>query len=333
MNQSDLDDLDLLVSQNLESSYDELTRRHKQESKKLLAIATKWKKQASKSDKKTVNKAINDLQVKLSTKQKQEVEIFKSNDLNANEGEKTNVDDGQDDELTPEQLIQLTQDINLNLQAEQPQISSTESGNDTTASTATGGGGGGKKRNRQKERLARRQAQVDQLRLEAQEETKDLVDYRALETQKINGILHTKNLMVHDIIPDGNCLFSSIKDQLMIRHNREIDIQQLREMAGSYIEEHPDDFIPFLVEKSDDQQDLNLPDYCHQLVTTTIWGSDLEIMAYLKIFECPIEIVTMDTANLVFNESAHNPKLYLAFYRHAYGLGEHYNSLRDQDGR
>lgn len=327
MNEGELE-IDFAVTNPLESRYEELVKRHKQESKRLIAVTTKWRKQANKPDKKAVNKTINDVQVKLSTKHKQELELFKSSPLsNVLEQQEQNQLGSEDpDELTPEQLMNLTLGDKPDLASKkispdmQPEVE--PQGESTNGSTTNGG----KKRNRQKERLAKRAAQINQMKLDAQEEAKDLVDYRTLEINKINDLVESKNLTVKDILPDGNCLFNSVKDQLLIRHNKLIEVSELRAMAGEYIQQNADDFTPFLIEKDE----LDLSAYCDKLVNTTLWGSDLEVMAFLKIFDCPIEVVLTDANKLVFNESAQDAKLFLAYYKHSYGLGEHYNSLRDQ---
>lgn len=305
-------DIDFDVKSPLESQKEELVKRQKQESRKLLAASTKWKKQATKHDKKAVNKMVNDLQVKLSTKHKQELELFK--DAPQNDPYEEESQSETPDELTPEMLMLLTmQEPEINAEEKSPPPNS--------------GGSGGKKKNRQKERLARRKAEIDRMKLDAQEEAKDMVDYRTLEITSINHILDTRNLVVKDILPDGNCLFNSIKHQLSIRHDKHVEVSELRAMAAKYILDHPDEFMPFLYENN--EQELSLEDYCHKLTTTTLWGSDLEVLAYLKLYDCPIEVILTDANHLVFNESGPNPKLYLAYYKHSYGLGQHYNSLTD----
>ncbi len=74
----------------------------------------------------------------------------------------------------------------------------------------------------------------------------------------------------------------------------------------------------------------DIADYCKELETTPIWGGDLEILALAKNFNCPISVMMSGRANLVMNEEGSNPELKLVYYKHNYGLGEHYNSLRDK---
>jgi len=275
--------------------------RHKKEVKDLTGKITGMKKQATKSTRKNVMKQIKEMEDELKLRHERELK-----GLNG-EGENS------DEEITPEMLLaQLELEKKESLPVETPSQPTGEK----------------KKRNRQKEKLAKREAEMKRIQEEAREEQADAVDYRGIELQHIEELCKLKKLVQHDIIPDGNCLFSSIADQLKIRQNIETNAQQLRIEASEYIKSHPDDFIPFLF----DEESMSLKDidqYTDKLVNTVMWGGDLEILALSKVFDCPISVMMSGRSELIMNEDGHNAELKLVYYKHVFGLGEHYNSLHD----
>lgn len=291
-----------------EETYDDIIVRHKKEQRDLLAKITGMKKQASKKTRRNVNVQCQELQSDLDNKHQQELKNWNKTEDGGNEDGQ----EGDSEELTPDQLLA---QISISEPTTKEPTDSSPVSKDTKS-----------KRNRQKEKLAKRNAEINRLREEALEETKDSVDYRKIELETMDKLLQMNNLKLFEIIPDGNCLFSSMIDQLKLRHNKTFKIEDLRQQAAVYIKDNKDDFTPFLIEK-DTLLDIN--EYCEKLTTTTMWGSDIEILAFSQLFDCPIEIFLAGSENITFNESGNNTKLILGFYKHSYGLGEHYNSLRD----
>lgn len=168
--------------------------------------------------------------------------------------------------------------------------------------------------------------------LDIQKKDDDLIEsglnnFREQENEKMQSFFYLHNLEVYETKPDGNCLFESIQDQLINRHNIKKNITDLRLIASEYILNNKNDFIPYLFdEKTDSMQDVE--EYCNLLVNATSWGSDLEITSLAKYFDCPI-IIYLEDSSIKINENGINPALKLAYYKHHYSLGEHYNSLRD----
>ncbi|KAI5956517.1 OTU2 [Candida jiufengensis] len=305
-----------------QETHDEILQRHKKENKDLIATVTGLKKQATKKTRKNVLTKCQELEDNLKRKHQEEIAAFENNGEN-------NLT-AADDELTPEQLLaqlSVREEDEISLPSER--ISSSSSNISTTSST------GPKKRNRAKERLAKRQQEIDRIKEEAEKESENSINYRQIEIDSMNKILSNNNLKVFEIQPDGNCLFASIQDQLTKRHQanpNEITIQNLRNISSEYILENRNDFIPFLFdEKTGELKDIE--EYCNELRTTTMWGSDMEILAFGKIFECCIIIHQAGASSININEDTvyddPNPTLHLGYYKHSYGLGEHYNSLVD----
>lgn len=297
--------------------YEELVSLHKAQRKELTNQVTALKKLMTKKNKKTIQNEISQLSSKLNSKLQEEVQEWRSLHPDHGQQPKQEVETDHDaadnaNEITPDDLLKLS----LKDTSNSAIVEVAESSHNTTT-------GQPKKRNRQKERLAKREAKIQQIRDQALAESKDEIDYRSLEITNMNEKLQDRNLILVDIIPDGNCLFNSIKDQLSCKLNIEKSIQELRELAAEYILSHSDDFIPFLFEKSLTSVD----EYCNKLVHETMWGSDIELLAFSNIFDCKIEVFVANAPNVIFNESK-SVNLTIGFYKHSYGLGEHYNSLR-----
>lgn len=294
---------------------DEMIARHKKEVKELTGKTTGMKKQANKNTKKAILKEIKDLEESLKSRQANELAELRSGEGGADtQTTKPAADpENSDDEVTPEKLL-----AKLGLADEPKPVENVETVVDQPK----------KKRNRQKERLAKREAEIKRIKDEAKEEQSHEIDYRGIELRNIQDLCDKQRVKQHDITPDGHCLFSSISDQLKIRHDIDVSVKELRKEAGAYILEHPDDFIPFLFDE-ETMSLKNIDEYVDKIVNTAMWGGDLEILALAKVYDCPISVMMSGRAPLKMNEEGSNPELKLVYYKHAFGLGEHYNSLHD----
>lgn len=61
-----------------------------------------------------------------------------------------------------------------------------------------------------------------------------------------------------------------------------------------------------------------------QMVKTLLFS---QIQVISKIFQCPVFVLQAGTPPLTIGDEFKTPALQLSYHRHAYGLGEHYNSL------
>lgn len=184
------------------------------------------------------------------------------------------------------------------------------------------------KRNRRKEKIAAREAAAKQISEEAAAEAATQPDLRKIELENMESIFKLRGLSQYEVPADGHCLFASIADQLSVRQNINKTVPELRTEAASYIRKHPNDFSPFLFDETTMSM-REIEPYCVELETTAIWGGDLEITAFAQIFDCCITVLINGQSPFVANEEGKNPELKLAYYKHSFGLGEHYNSLRD----
>lgn len=288
---------------------EEILKRHRKEVKDLQNRITGMKKQATKSTRKEVMSKCNSLQEDLALRHKQELESvgnIESNDGNSN-----------DVEVTPEELLKQlelgeenpSQKVEPQTQQQQPK----------------------KRRNRQKEKLAKRQLEIEKMKEEARQEAAKQPNLQKIEDDAINQLCELNNVKPFDIKPDGHCLFASVLDQLKIRHSideAEYDVYKLRSLACQYIRAHSDDFIPYLFDETT-MQLKDIDEYTKQIETTAAWGGEIELLALAKVFDCPISVLMSGRAKHLVNEESNQPELKLVYYKHSYALGEHYNSLHD----
>lgn len=332
---------------------DELLAKHRKEKKDLQNRITGMKKQANKSQRKEVNAKCELLLLDLTEKHQQEINDLNNSqqnsensiisnektDLPSNDGKNT---DSNNNEITPEFLLK-----QLSLENEQNSnniMNNTNNTNNTNDITPK------KRRNRQKERLAKRDAEIAKIKLEAQLEANEQPNLQKIEQDSIDQLCTVLKLKQFDIKPDGHCLFASILDQLKYRkiditnintddninqnimdNDKSIDdytVYDLRKLSCNYISNNKDDFIPYLF----DENTMTLQDidkYIEEMSTTAKWGGEIEILALSKIFNCPISILISGQSKHLVNESGENSELKLVYYKHSYSLGEHYNSLHD----
>jgi len=196
--------------------------------------------------------------------------------------------------------------------------------------------------------LAEQQAPIDaDADAKLEREAKD-------EERAINRICNELGLEMHEITPDGHCLFSAVADQLAILNvvpPQAAHHVLTRKAAAEYMLAHPQDFVPFLpsVEGEDgagagDAGTIGPQEYaryCASIRDTAVWGGEPEILALSRAYAVPIHVVQGGQPPVV----VHNPNgapttdnlkeqraVWISYHRRMYGLGEHYNSLRPRTG-
>lgn len=288
--------------------------RHRKEQKDLQARVTNKKKNATKKTRKGVNSECEELERQLKERQNQEVAALN--------GEPADVEDVPDleDDTTEESGSNGLNGITKTV--EKITIEETEPSED----------GQPKKRNRQKERLARRAAEQEAAIEEAKKEAANQPDQKAVERKKMLDQFTAKGLVEKSIRPDGHCLFSAVADQLSqlgVSLGPESEgfkegerYKVVRKAAAGYIEGHPDDFVAWL--------DEPLDQYVEKIRDTAEWGGHLELLALAKTYNVEICVLQDGAAQSIEPGEGKKDaeKIWLAYYRHGFGLGEHYNSLR-----
>ncbi|NP_001402950.1 deubiquitinase OTUD6B isoform 2 [Mus musculus] len=162
----------------------------------------------------------------------------------------------------------------------------------------------------------------------AEAEIENLSGARHLESEKLAQILAARELEIKQIPSDGHCMYGALEDQLR-EQDCALTVASLRRQTAEYMQTHSDDFLPFLTNPS--TGDMYTPEefgkYCDDIVNTAAWGGQLELRALSHILQTPIEILQADAPPIIVGEEYPRNPLVLVYMRHAYGLGEHYNSV------
>lgn len=297
---------------------EKLQKEHRQEQKNLQSRITQKKKAATKRTRKGVNDECADLERQLEDKQRSEIAAFSGHSgFTAVDDEITNGNESGEQDSPETSVV-------INSASESLPLSSTSASN-----------GAAKRPNRQKARLARRAAEQEIAAEQASREAANQPNLRDEERRSMLEAYASRGLTEYEIRSDGHCLYAAVADQMQ---DKELSLKQdgqlksgsplpedykvTRHVAAMYIFEHPDDFIPFL--------EGPLDQYVKTISETGEWGGHLEILALAKAYGVDINILQGDgkVEKIECGVDGPHPELWLAYYRHSFGLGEHYNSLR-----
>ncbi|KAI4271235.1 MAG: hypothetical protein LQ337_006155 [Flavoplaca oasis] len=297
-----------------------LAAKHRQQNRDLQARIIQKKKSATKKTRKGILDECAELERQLQETQDQEL---------ANHEGRTKAGEGTDIPNTGTgPILEDSDSHEIGHQAQEPLITAMMPTNEQR-----------KKPNRQKARLARRAAQQEQMMAEATREAQDLPDLRQREIDDMRTLFSSKGLQEHVIRSDGHCLYAAVADQLTIQKQGRLPETPLNDRPGindhstppykvtrgvtaSFIQEHADEFLPFLEEPLDD--------YVSKIRNTGEWGGHLELLAMAKAYNVDINVL-QSSGQIDKIESGTNTTkstLWLSYYHHNFGLGEHYNSLR-----
>lgn len=298
-----------------------LQARHRKEQRDLVARITQKKKSASKKTRKGVNDECERLEQDLKERQAQELAALNGD---ATEDEQAKQDAEQDTDNNGEgQANGVVKAVeSLSISSPQPESSQQQDG-------------AKKKPNRQKARLARRAAEQEAAAAQAAEEAANLPDLREQERTQMREHFGKYRLREKEIRADGHCLYSAVADQmettglgLKPRIQPKINGEEstlpayktVRYTAAAFIAENPDDFVPFMEEP--------LEQYLHKIKETGEWGGHIELIALAKMYGVNINVLHADGRVDKIESGDDVEEIWLGYYRHNFGLGEHYNSLR-----
>ncbi|KAL2814718.1 hypothetical protein BDW59DRAFT_154218 [Aspergillus cavernicola] len=331
-----------------------LLARHRKEQKDLQARITQKKKSASKKTRRGINDECDQLQRELSERHQAEIA-----ELN---GETTEppVDDFEDLSVNDETTNGETKELE-NAQDEEPrdaELSVPDSSEQGSSSTPSTPGSRAKKPNRQKARLARRAAEQAAQAAQAEEEASKLTNHRGNEKEVMEGVFKRLKLKEVDINPDGHCLFSAVATQLeelglglrpdpartvlqpstqsrveTVASPKHDGYRAVRAVTADFITDHKGDFEAFMEEPLDQ--------YTRKIKLTAEWGGQLELQAIARAYGVEINVIqgdgriekieSGDSEGSQDEEKRKKKVIWLAYYRHTYGLGEHYNALTTQE--
>lgn len=171
-------------------------------------------------------------------------------------------------------------------------------------------------------------ASATQKKLEQISEMGSEVTKRSQEHFKISETLKTLDLLPYEIPADGNCMFYALQHQLQARGLLQ-SLEDLRETASSYMGRHEQDFLPYLVHPrtGDMLSSQEFGKYCEEIKMNGVWGGMHEAHAISSALEVPIKILQSDVRPITFGEMYEREPVILLYYKHKYGLGEHYDSV------
>lgn len=322
---------------------EQMQARHRKEAKDLQGRVTSKKKNATKKTRKGVNDECAEMERQMKERQAEELEGLTGggkdgDDAHKDEHDEEDAQDGREDTSQGELAAKMRAMGVGELAAKPPQQPAKPPDEDSNGAAAGGGGAGqGKKRNRQKERLARRAAEQEAAAEAAEQEAAGMTDHRGREREGMEAEFARHGLEEHEIRPDGHCLFSAVADQLgqsgvplvpsgEAGDGKEPGYKTVRRAAAGYIEARGDEFAGFLEE--------DLGSYVRKIRDTAEWGGQLELLALASVYGVEVCVVQDGRTEVIQpsgggeQDGEDRKKIWLAYYRHGYGLGEHYNSLR-----
>lgn len=146
---------------------------------------------------------------------------------------------------------------------------------------------------------------------------------RKFELEAIDRKLAAERLRVFEVAADGHCLYRSVAHQL---GDGAADFAALRHLCATYMETHKDDFLAFVALDADDP-DSAFADHVAKVRATSEWGGQPELLALSRALHRPIHVHSRDAPLLKMGDDEDGgAPLVVAYHRHYYALGEHYNS-------
>jgi len=307
-----------------------LQARHRKEQRDLVSRITQKKKAATKKTRKGVNEECERLEQELKERQAQEIATLNGEETQDDSAPEEG-DEGADAGHEAEQL----NGVEVGLE----DLSIASSQGETEVEQTNGAK---KKPNRAKARLARRAAEHEALVAQAKEEAANMPDLREQERTRMAQQLGKHNLQLKEIRADGHCLYAAIADQMETQglglkpriqpkvidkedEGKLPEYKKVRYAAAAFIAQNPDDFVGFMEEP--------LEQYLQKIRETGEWGGHMELTALAKTYGIKINVLHGDgRVDMIASEgdadAQEGKEIWLGYYKHSHGLGEHYNSLR-----
>lgn len=135
-------------------------------------------------------------------------------------------------------------------------------------------------------------------------------------------VLRRLGLYASDIKGDGNCMFRAMGDQLYGDGGK--SHVQIRAQIVGYMKEHIDYFGPFISVEGENWQQ-----YLRRMSQDSIWGDNLEIVAFANCFKANVVIYQRDSCYVIApsHDPANAKQLHIAYHE-----WEHYSSVRNKSG-
>lgn len=294
---------------------EELQSKHRKEQKDLQGRINQKKKNATKKTRKGINDECDRLQRELRDRQQAETDALFDH-IEHNDMDSAHVQEEQEpeDESPRAGSAANERPADLNLVPKIPTNSLEPS----------------KKPNRQKARMARRAAEQEAQAIQGAEEAAKLPDLRKQEITQMQRHFEKLGFKEISIRPDGHCMYSAVAMLLQSTHSVRPGLQNcgllsyeaVRADTARFVSEHPSDFESFLEEPIDQ--------YTNKIKNTAEWGGQLELQAIAKAYGVDINVLQADgrIEKIESGLESETEPIWLTYYRHSFGLGEHYNALK-----
>lgn len=308
------------ISQKEQETRDEMLSRHRKEISQLqnkeIALkkaAAKGSKAEQKAKKKQVEEEISQLSGKLKERHAEELtSLGYTASSNNNEEKKGNLDT----------LVKAIAGVSVSSQPDHSKESKPS------------------KSVKRREKRAQEEAAREQ---RIQEEQDNLISDRMIENEKLEKKLEPLGLKITEIKPDGHCLYRAVEHQLAFLSggSSPYTFQGLREIVAAYMRKNVSEFLPFFLSENgtDGTSENTLTDrfenYCREVESTAAWGGQLELGALTHCLKKHIRIFSGSFPDVEMGKEYRseagtglsNSGIMLSYHRHAFGLGEHYNSV------
>ncbi|KAL2254304.1 OTU domain-containing protein 6B [Sesamum indicum] len=302
------------VSEQKKETLEEMLSRHRKETNDLQSkemamkkAAAKGSKAEQKAKKKQVDEEIHRLSTKLKERQAEELALLGYS--NTTDKQKGNLDN----------IVKAIAGVSVTNHVEQSKPSKSV-----------------KRREKRAQQEAAREQRI-------QEEQSQIVSDRLIENERLEQKLEPLGFTINEIKPDGHCLYRAVEDQLALHSggSSPYTYQELREMVAAYMRKHAMDFLPFFLSENmadgepEDSLTERFENYCREIESTAAWGGQLELGAlthclkkHIMIFSGSFPDVEMGKEYKSGDETGPSSlSIMLSYHRHAFGLGEHYNSV------
>lgn len=155
---------------------------------------------------------------------------------------------------------------------------------------------------------------------------------KVIEIDAIKIKIKPLNLVMIDIPADGNCLYSSIADQMKRKYKTSShNYKSIRMICADYLKSHKSEFEGFLASGTEGDG-VSYEAHINIVRNSSEWGGQLELSAISHALKQAIHVYSANEPTIIMGEEydsndKSDPPLRISFHKSYYALGNHYNSI------